>query len=278
LQQQVIIRRDFMKLGQDSPLDLNVRICVAKETGEVVRESRFKNTATQRMTDSIALFLAGDASTYARDTASAPRGKWRPNFMSLGTTGIDVQPTTEQGLATVLDPVAFANKCPEPGVRDRPWFYSKSIGSFYEHYWNPLRGWGNANTPDVACFRGELVTDNNPEAIEQWNLEEAARVAGTIEEPLPWSTIRRLPILRAEVTSDRPDQRDLGVDGYGTDVIFYSYASALWIKQFFNPPKGPAIPRLAISEFGLYEMDSNTEVGRNSLLAALKNTLLTSLS
>jgi hypothetical protein len=259
-----------MKIGHDSPMDLNVRIVVAKEDGTVVRESRFKNTATQRMTDSIALFLAGDTSTYARDTASAPRGKWRPNFVSFGTTGIDAQPTQAQGLATVLDRHAFENKCPEPGDRDRPWFYSNSIGAHYDRFWNPCYGWGNANNPDVACFSGELITDNTPVSISQWNEQEQERVSGTSEEPQPWTTIRRLSILRADVTIDNLADRQVAQDGYGTDVIFYSYASVLWLKQFFEPTYGPAVPRIAISEFGLYELDSNTEVGRNSLLAGFR--------
>lgn len=246
-----------MKIGHESPLDLNVRVLVLNKDNQVVRESRFKNTATKRMTDSIALFLAGDASTDAQDTAAAPKGKWRPNFVSFGTTGIDAQPTSAQGLATVLDPRAFADKCPEPGNRDRPWFYSTSIGAHYEHFWNPQYGWGSEDNPDVACFRGELVTACRPEDEATWAENN-------------WTTIQRLPLLRADVTTDAIGEREVAQDGYGTDVIFYSYASVKWVDQFFNPENGPSVPRIAISEVGLYELDSSSESGRHSLMAGFR--------
>lgn len=246
-----------MKIGHESPLDLNVRVLVLSKDNRVVRESRFKNTATKRMTDSIALFLAGDASTYAQDTAAAPKGKWRPNFVSFGTTGIDAQPTSAQGLATVLDPRAFADKCPEPGNRDRPWFYSTSIGAHYEHFWNPQYGWGSEDNPDVACFRGELVTACRPEDEATWAENN-------------WTTIQRLPLLRADVTTDAIGEREVAQDGYGTDVIFYSYASVKWVDQFFNPENGPSVPRIAISEVGLYELDSSSESSRHSLMAGFR--------
>lgn len=247
-----------MLIDHQTPLDLNVRVTVFDENGNVVRRSKFKNTATQRMTTGIALFLAGDEATYenrtAPDVPASGKGRWRPNFISFATTGIDEQPSTANGKATVLDPEAFENRHPDPGQRTRPWFYSKYLGEHADGFWKPEYGWGTPEHPDKACFQGELVTAMLPTEEENWEDK----------------TIRRHPILRADVTTDSSAEREVGQEGYSTDCILYGYASVLWLKQFFEPEHGPSVPRIAISEVGLYEMDSDTEVGRRTLMAGFR--------
>lgn len=243
-----------MIIDHQTPLDLNVTITVLDEHGNQVRRSKYKNTATKRMTTGIALFLAGDAATYENmaQLGSPPSGlgRWRPNFISFATTGIDEQPTTADGLATVNDPEAFANKNPLPGERTRPWFQSQYLGEHSDGFWNPEYGWGTPEHPNTACFQGELV--------------EATTSLGN---PSP---LRRHQILRAEVTSDNSWEREIGQEGYSTDCILYGYSSVLWNKQFFKPANGPEVPRIAISELGLYEMDSDSSVGCRTLMAGFR--------
>lgn len=247
-----------MIIDQNAPVELNVTVTVLDEAGNKVRRSKFKNTATQRMTQGIAMFLAGDEATYENRTSlSAPasgKGRWRPNFISFATTGIDQQPTTPEGKAIVNDPDAFENKNPEPGQRTRPWFYSKYLGEHSDGFWNPDYGWGTPENPDIPCFQGELVT-----AMDRMTVVDKTA-----------KTIQRHQLLRADVTTDSSAEREVGQEGYSTDCILYGYASVLWLKQFFEPEHGPKISRLAISEIGLYEMDSDTEVGRRTLMAGFR--------
>lgn len=231
-----------MKPKNQSLIDCNVRVIVLDKNKKVKQDCLFKNTATKRMTDGIAMFLAGDAEAYAR-------GKWRPNFISFGTTGIDKQPTEAGGLATVKDPLAFSETQPSEGVRTRPWFYSQSLGERSDGFWNPDFGWGTPSNPDEPVFQGELVTGN----IKDEN-----------------KIISRHPLLRADVTNDYSYERQVGQEGYSTDCILYGYSSVLWNKQFFEPEHGPKIPRIAISEVGLYECDSFPAIGLNTLLAGFR--------
>lgn len=238
-----------MLVDHQSPLDLNVTITILNEHRNQVKKVQFKNTATRRMTTGIALFLAGDEATYENrtrlDAPASGLGRWRPNFISFATTGIDLQPTEPGGLATVNDIAAFENKNPEPGERTRPWYLSEYLGEHSDGFWNPAYGWGTAEHPDTACFQGELAT-----AVD--------------------NSITRHPLLRAEVTTDNSWERTVGQEGYSTDCILYGYTSVLWGNQLFNPENGPTVPRIAISELGLYEMDSTTEVGRRSLMAGFR--------
>lgn len=263
------LKEVLMLIDNETPLDLNVTVLVLDEKGNQVRRSQFKNTATRRMTQGIAMFLAGDAATYEDrgllGTPASGKGRWRPNFVSFGTTGIDQQPTTPQGIATVLDKEAFENKHPEPGQRTRPWFTSTALGSTVsstgvkqDNFWNPELGWGtDPANPDKACFQGELVTVTNKQDEDEW-----------IEKG--YKTIRRHQMLRADVTTDNSRERQVGQEGWSTDCVLYAYASVLWLDQFFNPPNGPSVPRIAISEVGLYEMDSDTDEGRHSLMAGFR--------
>ena len=245
-----------MIVDHQTPLDLNVTITVFDETGKQVRRSKYKNTATRRMTTGIALFLAGDSATYenvtAPDQTPSGLGRWRPNFISFATTGIDRQPSSINPLATVNDPIAFANKHPLPGELTRPWFTSKALGEHSDGFWKPQYGWGTPEHPNDACFQGELVTD---------------RTAENQPEVTP---IHRHQILRADVTTDNSWEREIGQEGYSTDCILYGYSSVLWNQQFFRPENGPSVPRIAISELGLYELDSGSAVGDKSLMAGFR--------
>lgn len=257
-----------MLIDNETPFDLNVCVTVFNEKKEQVQKLHIKNTATKRMTDAIALFLAGDAGTYeSRDANGGPaagKGRWRPNFISFGTTGIDQQPTTENPMATVLDPEAFADTDPAPGVRTRPWFYSTMIGELKNKYWNPKNGWAtDPEHPDVANFQGELATcygyytDDELNTIDWWVDNQA-------------TMLYRQPILRADVTTDYAGSRELAQENYNTDCILYGYSSVKWVDYFFEPPVGPGVPRIAISEVGLYETDTNQGVGPNTLMAGFR--------
>lgn len=227
-----------MLFTDHSPIELNVTVTVLDENRKLVKRSKFKNTATQRMTEGIAMFLAGDSAT-------EHRGKWRPNFVSFATTGITKQPFNGNPAEFVDN---FEDKNPEPGQRSRPWFYSKSLGEKLDGFWNPEYCWGTKENPDEPVFQGELVT--------------------AVETEYP---IRRHPLLRADVTADSSYLRDFGIEGYSSDCILYAYSSVLWNQQFFNTPEGtPKIDRMAISEVGLYEMDSDTRDGQRSLMAGFR--------
>lgn len=249
-----------MFIGHQTPLDLNVRVLVMDANGNKVQEHKFKNTATKRMTTGIAKFLAGDNATYEnrtlKDAPASGLGRWRPNYISFGTAGIDKQPTSLDGAATVHDPVAFANKHPADGDRTRPWFFSKYLGERTDGLWNPLYGWGTEDDPDGInrTFQGELATASNKYD----------------PDPNQKTIINRHQILRADVTNDNSWEREMGQEGYSTDCILYGYASVLWTSNFFEPEYGPAVPKIAISEFGLYESDSDTPEGVPTLMAGFR--------
>lgn len=239
-----------MITAQNNPISLNVALTVLDEKGKVVSKHRFKNTATKRLTEGIAMFLAGDSSTELK-------GRWRPNFIAFATTGIDRQPTATNPNAYVEDPDKFASLTLPEGERTRPGFYSTCLGERTDGFWKPEYGWGTAENPNVPCFQGELSTEID---LANSNLESTA--ANQI--------IHRQLLLRADVTEDATYFRDFGTNGYGSDCIFYSYSSVLWSNQFFTPEHGPSVPRIAISEFGLYEGDCDNEVGRYSLMAGFR--------
>lgn len=242
-------------------IDCNVHIQVVSKEGVVKSDQHFKNTATKHMTDGIALFLAGDGSV-------EHRGAWRPNFISFGTTGILKQPTSDNELAVVEE--SFEDKNPPEGERTRPWFFSTWLGERcppYQHWknhetqiperdgtWSAEYGWSVGHLlPEDHTFQGELVSwfadDDVPEDVE---------------------LIRRHPILRSEVTLDFPAARDTSIEGYATDCIFYGYSSVRWCNQFFKPAVGPEVPRLAISEVGLFERDSFPSAGLKTMMAGFR--------
>lgn len=251
-----------LDLKQQVAMDLNVRVQIVDKNGKLKSDKHFKNTATKRMTDGIALFLAGDG-------AAENKGAWRPNFISFGTTGILKQPTTADGLAEVE--AIFEDKNPPEGQRTRPWFYSTWLGERCpinqrgegESYpperngcWDSAEGWSVNIAPfSQRTFQGELVSwfpgDLVPEGQE---------------------LLRRHPLLRSDVTVDFPASRDLSPEGYATDCILYGYASVKWCNQFFKAgsTSGAIIPRLAISEVGLFERDSYPQSGLKTMMAGFR--------
>lgn len=242
-----------MTAKEQLEMALNVRVQVRGVDGEIKTDRRFKNTATKRMTDGIALFLAGDGTV-------EHKGSWRPNYMSFGTTGILKQPQTVEGLAVVEE--QFEDPNPPEGQRTRPWFFSTYLGERcpIEDYavnqgcWFPSLGWDapSSSLPgrEGYTFQGELVTQNENNAT---NL-----------------IIRRAPILRAEVSLDHAYERDISPEGYSSDCIFYGYASVKWVKYFFEPPNGPSVPKIGISEFGLFEKDSFPKSGLRTMMAGFR--------
>lgn len=235
-----------MEPKSQSLIDCNVRIVVLDKNKKVKQDQWLKNTATKRMTNGIAMFLAGDGESYAR-------GKWRPNYISFGTTGITRQPTNSQEEAKV-DKLAFEDPNPEEGQRTRPSFFSTNLGERSDGFWNPEYGWGTPTHPNEPVFQGELVTDISAESSSvDYN-----------------KIIHRIPILSANITVGDSRDRDVGKEGLSSDCIFYGYTSVLWGNQFFNPKSGPSIPKIAISEVGLYEQDSYPATGLNTLMAGFR--------
>lgn len=229
-------------------LDLNVQVMVQNSiTGKIVQSNRFKNTATRLLTDSLCKYLM-----QTNPTGSIGAGK--PNYIGLGTMGILQQGNNE---SPITEP-QFSDTNPNPFERTRPWFESTSLGLTnlcgnndasdfdYRHFWNPEYGWGTPDNPDVPCFQGELCTANSDYII------------------------RRLPILRSDIYTTPPDRLDYGLDGCSSGVVFYTYASVEWVRQFLNPPNGPTLDRIAISEFGLYEKNNTDPGGLYTLLAGFR--------
>lgn len=251
----------------------NVRVVVL-ENNKIVQEKRFKNTTTRLLTQSICDFLSGADVSYLR-------GVGRPNFVGLGTMGIK-----EQGdmSASTFEP-QFSNTNPPAEDRTRPWYESTSLaltdvtGTVVKdntgknpHFWNPKYGWGTPDNPDVPCFEGELCTAPDPADVEEWVING-------------WEPINRLPILRADIVSEEPENKDFGIDGYSSAAIFYSYASPQWINKLLEPhqftksnpndpyetePVGPQLSRIAISEFGLYEKNNSEPGGLTTMLAGFR--------
>lgn len=250
-----------------SNIALNVRVVVAKpgKNGieSIKSETRFKNTATRLMTDSICAYLTGAENSYKR-------GKGRPNYMGFGTMGIARQNNLKA--ATTVD--NFADKFPDVGERTRPWFESTSLAlttvtgpvnadkdGVSTHFWNPEWGWGKDafNNKKVLdpIFQGELCTCMKPGEEDTW------RKNG-------WEEIERIPILRADVLSDCPGDIDYGMDGYNSQAIFYGYASVEWVRKLLHPTNGPQLDEMAISEFGLYEKNNTDPHGLETMLAGFR--------
>ena len=258
-------------------LEHNVHVIVGKPRDDgtiAVRENRrFKNTATRLMTESICEYLAGDENSYNR-------GHGRPNFMGFGTMGIRKQGNLNNPL---LEP-QFEDTNPPAQDRTRPWFESTSlaltdtcgetvtVNGVNPHFWNPEYGWGTSANPNEPVFEGELCTAMKPADAQTW-------------KDNGWEIIQRVPILRADVISDCPQDMDYGIDGYSSSVIFYGYASVLWVNNLLNPkqkkkdalesepqtePVGPQLDRMAISEFGLYEKNNTDPHGLHTLLAGFR--------
>lgn len=266
-----------MKPHIQAKLEHNVHIIVGKPKPdgsiEVRDDRRFKNTATRLMTESICEYLAGDENSYNR-------GHGRPNFIGFGTMGIRKQGNLD---APTLEP-QFENANPPEQDRTRPWFKSTSLAltntcgqavtesGTNPHFWNPRYGWGTQAKPNESRFEGELCTAMQPSEAQEWHDNG-------------WEIIERIPILRADVTSDCPQDLDYGMDGYSSSVIFYGYASVLWVNRLLNPkqknkdaqgidsttePVGPQLDRMAISEFGLYEKSNTDPHGLHTLLAGFR--------
>lgn len=249
-------------------MECNVHVRVLGTDGSIKTDKLFKNTATKRMTDGIALFLAGDG-------AVEHRGAWRPNYISFGTTGIVRQPIKDDGVAILADD--FEDRNPPEGQRTRPWFYSTWLGERVpanQHgegktpeengCWDHEYGWGVPDVPSAQrTFQGELVSyvdDIDGIPVDSWG------------QPLEYDILRRHPLLRAEVSMDFPAERELDPQGYASDCIFYGYSSVKWCRYFFQPPapgESP-IPRLAISEFGLFERDSFPKAGLKTMMAGFR--------
>jgi len=249
-------------IDNETPLDLNVTVTVFNSKREQVQKVKMKNTATKRMTEGIALFLAGDG--------AVTDGRWRPNFISFATTGIDKQPEEGELLATVNDRSKFEDKTPPKGERTRPWFFSKQLGERNDRIWNPKYGWGTKEHPEIPCFQGELVTDMGQYVAEDGSYDDE------LNDPEFWAAnhyqlLNRQPILRAEVTVDDASKRDLAQDEYTSDCILYGYTSVKWANHLLTPREGtPAVSRIAISEVGLYERNTNTPNGRDTLMAGFR--------
>lgn len=268
-------------LSSQARIALNVRVVVGKptETGIDIRlDKKFKNTATKLMTESICNYLAGAENTYKR-------GKGRPNYMGLGTMGITKQPFGSSDKAEVMPD--FSDKNYDGSQTTRPWFESTSIAlsnlcgatnvdsdGNNLHFWDPSKGWGKDGFTGAVSsdpvFQGELCTALNHSQDDPSHI---------------YDDIERIPILRADVLSDCPADWDYGVDGYSSQVIFYSYASVGWIHKIMKPyyaikvpstgkelrmPVGPQLDVMAISEFGLYEKNNTDPHGLDTMLAGFR--------
>ena len=258
-------------------LEHNVHVIVGKPrpdgTLEIKEDRRFKNTATRLMTESICEYLAGDENSYNR-------GHGRPNFIGFGTMGIRKQGNLSR---PEVEP-QFEDTNPPAQNRTRPWFESTSLAltdtcgagitvdGINPHFWNPQYGWGTAAKPNEPVFEGELCTAMQPADAATWQQNG-------------WEPIQRVPILRADVMSDCPQDMNYGIDGYSSSVIFYGYASVLWVNNLLNPkqknqsaqesdsqtkPVGPQLDRMAISESGLYEKNNTDPHGLHTLLAGFR--------
>ncbi len=293
----------------------NVHIIVGKPMPDgsikVSTDRLFKNTATRLMTQSIAEFLAGSEHSYNRRAG-------RPNYMSFGTMGIKLQPNlvditpdtyapidpdhpdvppeiVEEGnwrtyLEEHFTDIVFEN----PEDRTRPWYESTSLAltdtcgaavttedDLNPHFWDTRYGWGdkfNHGAGDRPIFQGELCT----QCTNKFNINQVPRSA----------------ILRADVTSDCPQDLEYGNDGYASTVVFYGYAPVNWVNSMLRPvhteilinkdtgdieydpktgfpktvttPIGPELQRMALSEFGLYEKTNLDPHGLYTLFAGFR--------
>ena len=248
----------------------NVHVIVGKPMPNgklrVSTDRLFKNTATRLMTQSIAEYLAGSESSYNRQAG-------RPNFISFGTMGIKKQPNLvtidNTNKATYLEEhftdIVFKN----PEERTRPWYESTSLAltdtcnptvqnsnDLNPHFWDMRYGWGtktNHGLSDSPVFQGELCTEYGNDLDRNATLK-----------------VVRSPILRAEATSVCPQDLDYGKDGYCSTVIFFGYASVKWVNDLLEPPVGPQLQRMAISEFGLYEKSNKDPHGMYTLFAGFR--------
>lgn len=258
-------------------IEQNVRIKVGKHladgTLDIRIDKKFKNTATRLLTESICNYLAGGENTYHR-------GHGRPNYMSFGTMGILKQGNLNDDAFIFAD--NFEDKNPPPDARTRPWYESTSLAltttcgdtvsndGVNPYFWNPEYGWGTAEHPHLPVFQGELCTV--PGDTAEW-------------EAKGWEPIERLPILRADVSTDCPQDLDYGLNGYSSSVIFYGYASVEYVNRLLNPkqkrenvgnmqspwePVGPQLDRIGISEFGLFEKSNLDPHGLHTMLAGFR--------
>lgn len=251
------------KISSQAEVTMNVRVVVGRPEPNgklsIRTERRFKNTATRFMTESICYYLTGSENSYKR-------GKSRPNYMGLGTMGI----TKQNNLDTADTADNFSVKTYEPGETTRPWFESTSLGlttvcgavnpderGISTHFWDPEYGWGKDafedEPSDEPIYQGELCT-----ALQHAEGDE------------PYEDIERLPILRADTLSDCPADWDYGSEGYGSEAIFYAYASVEWVHKLLHPDKGPQLDRMGISEFGLYEKNNTDPHGLETMMAGFR--------
>lgn len=273
------------RMSSQAETVLNVRVVVGKPQPngalKVRIDKRFKNTATRLMTESICNYIAGAENTYKR-------GKGRPNYVGIGTMGITKQPADASSAAQVAP--NFEDTIYVEGETTRPWFESTSIALSTVcgpvntdsqgnnlHFWDPSMGWGKNGFTGAAStepiFQGELCTMLAHNAS-----------AGDDSEPI-YDDIERISILRADVLSDCPADWDYGVEGYGSQTIFYAYASVEWVHNLLKPsysakdpvtgeivkhPVGPQLEKMAVSEFGLYEKTNTDPHGADTMLAGFR--------
>lgn len=253
------MNKPTMMVDEELPFDLNVRIVVLNENEQVVRDNLYKNTATQRMTKSIAAFLAGHDSSYKT-------GSGRPNFVSFGTTGIEEQPKSYGGTAVVSKSFSQTHFDRDTeNNRTRPWFTSQSIADHKDGFWNPKYGW---MVPDPTSpgkkrwFQGELCTSEQAFGLDKFKIEQGEKWDSNFK------TITRPQLLRGDIRDSMMPDHD--GHSYGSETILYAYASVLWCKQFFEPDNGPSLNKIAISEVGLYEGDVTSGEGVYSLMAGFR--------
>ena len=291
----------------NADLTHNVHVIVAKRMPngklKVSTDRMFKNTATRLMTQSIAEFLAGSEHSYNRKSG-------RPNFISFGTMGIKKQPDLTDITPDIYGPNPEDPEGPpviveegnwreyleerftdvvfdHPEDRTRPWYESTSLAltdtcgasvtdedGHNIHFWNPELGWNNLapGAEEDETFQGELCTeysvDTDKSIIHEKHDEE--------EEDKPEPVIIKRPaILRADVSTNCPQDLDYGKDGYCSTVVFYGYASAKWVNDLLEPqfngqPVGTQLHRMAISEFGLYEKSNEDPHGMYTLFAGFR--------
>lgn len=286
----------------NADLTHNVHVIVAKRMPngklKVSTDRMFKNTATRLMTQSIAEFLAGSEHSYNRKSG-------RPNFISFGTMGIKKQPDLTDITPDIYGPNPDDPEGPpviveegnwrkyleerftdvvfdHPEDRTRPWYESTSLAltdtcgasvtdedEHNIHFWNPELGWNNLapGAEEDETFQGELCTEYSVDTDTSIIREEEDK-----PEPV---IIKRPAILRANVSTDCPQDLDYGNDGYCSTVVFYGYASAKWVNDLLEPqfngqPVGTQLHRMAISEFGLYEKSNEDPHGMYTLFAGFR--------
>lgn len=275
----------------NADLTHNVHVIVAKRMPngklKVSTDRMFKNTATRLMTQSIAEFLAGSEHSYNRKSG-------RPNFISFGTMGIKRQPDlhtiedTEDDKEFYLEE-HFTDVTVDPEDRTRPWYESTSLAltdtcgasvtdedEHNIHFWNLELGWNNLapGAEEDETFQGELCTEYSVDTDKSIIHERHDEDEEEEDKPEP-VIIKRPAILRADVSTDCPQDLDYGNDGYCSTVVFYGYASAKWVNDLLEPqfngqPVGTQLHRMAISEFGLYEKSNEDPHGMYTLFAGFR--------